>query len=105
NEVGQIDLDLARFIRPQLVREAASKSSVRFESVAQDSAFAVLDAIYRNRVTYEMIRSLFIGLFSRTPNNTVATNYTELRTDLIEQFSGRDLKGEATFDILFRIHQ
>ena len=73
--------------------------------MAEDSAFAVLDAIYQDRVTYEEVRSLFIGLFSRTPNNAIATNYTEIRTDIIEQFYKEDPNGENTFDVLFRIHR
>ncbi len=106
NEVRQIDLDLARYVRPQVVRDAASKVGVRFDNQSGDpSAFSLLDAIYRNHVTYEMIRSLFIGFFSRTPNNAIEANYTELRTDIIEEFYKHDPGGENTFDILFGIHQ
>jgi hypothetical protein len=106
NEVRQIDLDLARYVRPQVVRDAASKVGIRFDNqIGELSAFSLLDAIYRNHVTYEMIRSLFIGFFSRTPNNAIEANYTELRTDIIEEFYKRDPSGENTFDILFGIHQ
>jgi len=106
NEVRQIDLDLARYVRPQVVRDAASKAGLRFDNqIGEPSAFSLLDAIYRNHVTYEMIRSLFIGFFSRTPNNAIEANYTELRTDIIEEFYKRDPTGENTFDMLFGIHQ
>ncbi len=106
NEVRQIDLDLARYVRPQVVRDAASKVGIRFDNQSGDpSAFSLLDAIYRNHVTYEMIRSLFIGFFSRTPNNAIEANYTELRTDIIEEFYKHDPSGENTFDILFEIHR
>jgi hypothetical protein len=34
----------------------------------------------------ESLKVLFIGLFSRSPANTIATNYTEFRYELLEQF-------------------
>jgi hypothetical protein len=105
NRIDQIDLDLARYIRPQAIRAAATKFDVKFESSGEASAFAVLSAIYRARVTYNEVRSLYIGLFSRTPNNAFTANYTELRTDIIEKFYEEDPDGEKTFDTLFKIHQ
>lgn len=88
------------------MRDAASKVGVRFENQAgETSAYSLLDAIYKNQITYEMIRALFIGFFSRTPNNTIEANFTELRTDIIKEFYKYDPNGEKTFDILFGIHE
>src|ERR1019366_1851928 len=77
NSVFDIDLDLARNLRPQLVRRAANITGVRLDN-KEESAFQIVDAIYDRRVAYEETRLFYIGLFSRSPNNLFAADYTEL---------------------------
>jgi hypothetical protein len=106
NEIRQVDLRLARYIRPQAIKAAAGKSNVRFDSGSRpESAYAILETIYQSQVSYEEVKSLFLGLFSLTPANTINNNYTKLRTGLIEEFYSFDPTGENVFDILFKLHR
>lgn len=106
NEIRQLDLRLARYIRPQEIRMVASKSNISFSSPSEEaSAFAMLDSLYQKEITYEEVRALFIGLFSNTPNNAIDNNYTKLKNHIVRQiFEDTDDK-EKTFDILFNIHR
>jgi hypothetical protein len=56
-------------------------------------------------VTYDGVYYLFVGLFSKNPNNVLNTNYTDLRGELLEEFLGQDPGGEATFNTLFMLHK
>lgn len=107
NKIDRIDLDLAEYIRPRDIRTAASKSAVRFNYLTEetDSVFAVLEVIYQDQISYQEIRSLFIGLFSRNPNNTIDPDYGQLKIDLIEQLYNSDPHGEKTFNDLFKIQK
>jgi len=102
NSVADIDLDLARNLRPQLAKRAAAISGVQIDD-GEKSAFQIMDAIYDRKVAYHETRLLYIGLFSRTPNNLFAANYTELVQDLIERFYHEDAYGESTFETLFAL--
>jgi len=109
NRVEQIDLELARYIRPQLIKSAASKLGKSVDHNGYRSVFDVLNSVHRDRVAYEEIYHLFIGLFSRTPNNVIVTNYTELRTDIlkylqVQTFDQAD-QLERVFDILFKLYK
>lgn len=105
NEVERIELELARDLRPQIVRTAASRLGFGFRSTdEEDSAFAVLDEIYQHDVVYEELRSLFIGLFSKTPNNAIERNYTELRHDWLADLS-QNTEKEEIFEALFLVHE
>jgi hypothetical protein len=75
--VPDIDLELARYLRPQLVKRAAMNLGVQIKD-AETSVFQLIDAIYDRKIAYSETRLLYIGLFSRTPNNVFATNYTRL---------------------------
>lgn len=105
NEIKRIHLSMARYIRPAAIKSAASKSHMRFVSSSEDaSAFAILDTIYQNEITQEEVSSLFIGLFSRTPNNVVYTDYTALRTDIINRLYQEDSNLENTLGVLLKLH-
>lgn len=106
NEIKRIYLSMARYIRPQAIKSVASKTNVKFISSSEEaSAFSILDTIYDNEITQEEVSSLFIGLFSREPNNVVEINYTALRTDIINKLYENDPKLEGILQILFKIHQ
>jgi len=102
NSVFDIDLDLARSLRPQLAKRAATISGVQLDD-GEKSAFQIIDEIYGQRVAYDETRLLFVGLFSRTPNNVFAANYTELMPDLIDSSYQKDPYGEKIFDLLFAL--
>ncbi|WP_035984641.1 AIPR family protein [Leptolyngbya sp. KIOST-1] len=106
NKVDRIDLDLAEYIRPRQIRTSASNAGISFEYLQnkkEDNVFEVLETIYQDRVSYQEIRSLFIGIFSRNPNNIINPDYNQLRTDLIDRIYAEDPRGEKLFSTLFSI--
>jgi hypothetical protein len=83
NQVARIDLDLARYLRPQLVRRVAARLGYSVEADSESTASAVLNTIYQNKIDYAELRLLYLGLFSRSPANIFELNYTELRADVL----------------------
>ena len=74
------------------------------ESSSPASAVAVLERIHNSRTSYEEIKALYLGLFSRKPNNLWADNYTELRTDVLhELFDEDNVQQQQVFKALFTI--
>ncbi len=102
--IPEIDLELARYLRPQLVKRAALNMGVHV-SEGERSAFQLIDEIYSNKVTYKETRLLYIGLFSRSPNNVFASNYTELLQDLIAKLYENSKHDEAIFESLFALQR
>jgi len=104
NEVKQIELDLARFIRPQTVKEAATRYGITLQTTSHDilsnSIVDVLNAVYQDRITYHQVYTLFIGIFSRNINNIFNPNYTELRYDILNQFTFEESSGKTTYQFL-----
>jgi hypothetical protein len=100
--VPDIDLEIARYLRPQLVKRAASVLGVQVQD-RERSAFQLIDEIYYNKIAYDETRLLYIGLFSRSPNNVFASNYTELMPDLIRQLYKQPTYEEEIFDVLFSL--
>ena len=99
NRIKRIDLEMARFLRPQLVRKIATDMGFGLPPSNETRTVSnVLESIYRDRVSYEAIRVLYLGLFSRGPNNMWASNYSEMRMEVLEQFfsDGKD-------DLLLRV--
>jgi hypothetical protein len=76
NAVAQIDLDLARYLRPQLIARAATKQgySIATDELDQENINSVLDSIHKKRIEYDEMKCLYLGLFSRKPNNLFADN-------------------------------
>lgn len=106
NRVEQIELELARYIRPQEVKTIGNKAGIQVEQDNMSvSVFDVFDSIYQDKVAYEEIYYLFIGLFSRTINNVVSANYTELRSDLLGELETQELDSEETFNTLFKLYK
>jgi hypothetical protein len=102
NSVDNIDLELARHLRPQIVKRAANVAGVRLDD-GKESAFQIVDAIYDQRVAYQETRLIYIGLFSRQPNNIYASNYTEINGDLVSRFYEGDRYGGEVFETLFAL--
>lgn len=104
NSVNDIDLELARHLRPQIVKRAANIVGVKIDD-GKESAFQIIDAIYDQRVAYHETRLLYIGLFSRLPNNLYASNYTEISSSLISRFYEDDKYGDNLFEMLFALQR
>ena len=100
NQVTRIDLDLARYLRPQLVRRVAMTLGYAVETETSVSASSVLNTIYRTKVDYDELKLLVLGLFSRKPNNLFEGNYTELRGDILEKLYEMQGGDEAVFSVL-----
>jgi hypothetical protein len=102
NQVNQIDLDLARYLRPQLVQKAAGDLGYSLTSSEVANLTSVLDAIHQRRVDYDEVKALYLGLFSRKPNNLWEDNYTELRSDVMQRLYERN-EQEEIFSTLFML--
>lgn len=106
NQIDQIALKLARYIRPQMIRAAAGKFSVRFKTLEESSPFAVIDTIYQEEITEEEFKALFLGLFSSSPRNVLSVNYTEVNIAVVDQlFAEANPDKESVQEILFRMNQ
>jgi hypothetical protein len=100
NPVTRVDLDLARYLRPQLVRKIALTLGYAVETETSVSASSVLNTIYQIKVDYEELKVLVLGLFSRKPNNIFEGNYAELRGDILEKMYDQSGGDEAVFSVL-----
>lgn len=102
NPVSQIDLELARYLRPQLVQKVASDQGYAMAVEVGGTVTSVLEGIHRTRVDYEETKMLYLGLFSRMPNNMFADNYTDLRTDVLKVLYDQSTRSqEELFEALF----
>lgn len=84
NKINQIDLKLAKYLRPQIAQRAGMASGINIEGNTNPSS--LLEKLSSARASYEDVKVLFLGLFSRSPGNTIAANYTEFRYSLLDQF-------------------
>ncbi|QPP06560.1 hypothetical protein G4Z16_09275 [Streptomyces bathyalis] len=103
NRVRQIDLDLAKYLRPQLVQREAARSGL---SVAPDAAHGVTDmvaAISDVQVTYEETKALYKGVFSERPTNIFDNNYSKLLAPVLEDIYEDQGTSERVFASLFSI--
>lgn len=100
NPVTRVDPDLARYLRPQLVRRVALTLGYAVETETSVSASSVLNTIYQTKVDYDELKVLVLGLFSRRPNNLFDGNYTELRGDILEKLYDQQGGDEAVFSVL-----
>lgn len=104
NRVEQIELELASYIRPQVLKGIGNEAGFHVEH-AYKSVFDVFSSIYQDQVAYEEIYYLFIGLFSRSMNNVFNAIYTELRSELLEAIQSQTILREDTFRALFDLYK
>jgi hypothetical protein len=101
--LDRMELELARDLRPQIIRAQAQKTGMKFVSASgHRTAFSVVEELYDEAIVYEEFRSLFVGLFSRNPSNSFLNNYSELRQDLLASLQIFEEK-DAFYEKLFRI--
>ncbi len=86
NPVGRMELELARFLRPQLVTRAAAKLGEGLKTDRKEGLAAVLRSYTQTEVSYVLIRHLFVGLFSRRPNQLFQDNYTNFQMDVANHY-------------------
>ena len=84
NRVTRIDLELARFLRPQYVRKIATDLGYGLPVTHGASISNVLDDIHRTKISYDAIKLLYLGVFSRHPNNLFEGVYSEVRIDVLQ---------------------
>lgn len=101
NKIGRFDLELAQFLRPQIVNRTAA--NLGYSVSGNQSAIAILDVIHDEQIVYDELRNLFIGIFSNDPKNIFDTSYLELRQDVLGEFFSNSEKSEKLFDDLFTI--
>lgn len=101
NRVTRIELELAQFLRPQLVRKAATELSYAIPNAADEKTVSnVLEAVYKQKLSYDSLRHLYIGLFSRVVSNLITADYAALRFEILQLFY-RDDKNERLMRVLF----
>jgi hypothetical protein len=86
NPVTRMELELARFLRPQLVARAAAKLGEGLKTDRKEGLAAVLRSYTQTEVSYVLIRHLFVGLFSRRPNQLFQDNYTNFQMDVASNY-------------------
>lgn len=103
--IERVELELARYLRPQLVRMVGAETNYKFENPTsnKNSAFTILDQIYKDEICYDELKAIFIGLFSRSANNAISANYTELKVDFLKDFE-EDPDKSHFLESLFLLH-
>jgi len=101
------DLDVARFLRPQLLREIASRNGVGIrtdEPMTAEALTGFLEEISREHVAYEDVKYVFFGLFCNKPNQLFQDNYARLDGEMLKALE--DAGSEAhrqLFEALFLV--
>jgi hypothetical protein len=101
NEVSRIELDLAQWLRPQLVERAAFQQDRPFDG---DDVFAFLVSLNRSKIQYENIRAMFIGLFSGAPYNILKRDRNLIQLQLVEKVYEKDPHGANLFRVLLDLY-
>lgn len=104
NTVKQIVLDIARYMRPQLLNRAAIKAGIAVENTG-DSLYGIFDAVYKDRIRYDEVFHLFLGIFSKNPMNIFNKAYNVLRDDALIKLQEKDPYGEDILELLFQLYK
>jgi hypothetical protein len=103
NEINRIDLDLAKHIRPQLVKKQSWWAG--YPVTSDNDPWSIIDVFNKQKVTWKNIRIIFIGLFSRDPGNMFDVNFSAVQGELLSSFlQDEDLKRKL-FDVVFALHE
>ncbi|XTZ16076.1 AIPR family protein [Micromonospora echinospora] len=103
NRVRQIDLDLAKYLRPQLVQRAAARMGVSVKPDAAQGVNDLIATISSTQVTYEETKSLYKGVFSGRPSNIFDNNYSTLLTAVLDVVYEHENMSEEVFSALFSL--
>lgn len=102
NQVSRIDLELARFLRPQIVRKIAVDLGFGVPAVGEANISNVLEEIHHTKISYDALKLLYIGLFSRYSNNIFDGHYSQVRLDVLDVASVRT-RQEYVMRVLFQL--
>jgi hypothetical protein len=94
NDVSQIDLELARYLRPQLVNKAATAQGKGLAAARQDTMSSLLAKLTETEITYNLTKYVFLGLFCSPPNQLFNDNYSKIRIDVLQEMYGDDPNAE-----------
>ena len=86
NPVGRMELELARYLRPQVVARAAADLGEGLKTDRNEGLVAVLNSYTQTEVSYALTRYLFFGIFCKKPNQLFQDNYTNVQMDAIAAF-------------------
>ncbi|KNX38934.1 hypothetical protein VV01_20255 [Luteipulveratus halotolerans] len=90
NDVSQIDLELAKYLRPQLVSRAAASQGRGLESARDDSLPNLLAQLTETEVSFALTKYVFLGLFCAPPNQLFNDNYSKVRMDVLKALYASD---------------
>jgi hypothetical protein len=102
NRVTRIDLEVARFLRPQLVRKIATDLGYGMSATKEPSISNVLDDIHLTKISYEAVKLLYLGLFSDHPSNLFEGHYEAVRLNALNAIDALG-KHEHTMRVLFQL--
>jgi hypothetical protein len=102
NVVRQIDLDLARYLRPQLLQKAAVDQGYGSGSVSTNIS-GLMSTLTETRINYEETKYLYLGLFSNTPSQLFEDNYTNLKSGVLEYLYEQAKEEDDIFTALFAL--
>lgn len=100
NTVERIEMDLARYVRPQAIRQLASELGYGMSSSSAD-VVSLFESFYDNRFSYGEIKNLFIGVMSDSPNNIGYQSYSKLRPNLLNAFANSVELQKSLMETLF----
>ena len=98
----KLPTSIARSMRPQLVMMGAARSGIHLERIDQQPEISIRTMnVFAGKVTYEVVRLLYIGLFSDTPNSVYYSHRIAFRVWL--GFHDNDPYGEEVLKTLFKL--
>lgn len=103
NRVRQVDLDLAKYLRPQLVQKAAANMGVSLESQELRGVSQLVTTISDTNIIYEEAKALYRGIFSERPNNVFENNYNKLLISVLDNLYSSDTEASEIFQTLFTV--
>jgi hypothetical protein len=101
NIIHRVDLELARFLRPQIVRKVALEAGFSLDSMDQ-SISDVLDQIYQRKASQEEVRHLALGLFSRRVTSLFSPRYEWVRIDVLNKIESES-RAEQILTVLLKL--
>lgn len=102
NQVSRIDLELARFLRPQIVRKIAVDLGFGVPAIGEANISNVLEDIHHTKISYDALRLLYIGLFSFYPSNIFDGHYSQVRVDVLDA-ANVHVRQEYVMRVLFML--
>ena len=101
NPVSRMELELARYLRPQVVARAAAKLGEGLKTDRAGGLAAILRSYTQTEVSFLLTRYLFVGLFCRRPNQLFQDNYTNVQMDVISDYYEMNDAEDRLFSMLF----